>query len=141
MAISHEHQHLQADQAMLAGLIHDIGVLPVLTLAEEYPDLLRDEAKLDRLVESAHTELGKAILRHWNFPETLVKVASEHENLNYDSGSRPDYVDLIIVANLQSNKNRDRLEQAGDLSRIPAFAKLGLSNGMGSVDLEMAASF
>ncbi len=141
MAISHQHPHLQADQAMLAGLIHDIGVLPVLTLAEEYPVLLRDEAKLDRLVERAHTELGKAILRHWNFPETLVKVAAEHENLKYDSGSRPDYVDLIIVANLQSARNKGKLEQAGNLANIPAFVKLGLSEGFDSIDMEAAANF
>lgn len=141
MAISHQHPHLQADQAMLAGLIHDIGVLPVLTLAEEYPALLRDEQKLDRLIERAHTELGEAILRHWNFPDTLVKVAAQHENLAYDSGARADYVDLIIVANLQSAKNKDKLEQAGDLSAIPAFVKLGLSDGIDSIDMEVAAGF
>lgn len=141
MAISHQHPHLQADQAMLAGLVHDIGVLPVLTLAEEYPVLLRDEVKLDRLVERAHTELGKAILRHWNFPEALVKVAGEHENLKYDSGARADYVDLIIVANLQSAKNKGKLDEAGELSAIPAFVKLGMTDGFDNIDMEAAASF
>lgn len=141
VALAHQQPHLQADQAMLAGLIHDIGVLPVLTLAEEYPELLRDEAKLDLLAERAHTDLGQTILRHWNFPETLIKVAGEHENLQYDSGERADYVDLIIVANLQSTRNKHRLEQAGALANIPAFAKLGLSEGFDSIDMEVAASF
>jgi putative nucleotidyltransferase with HDIG domain len=141
MAISHQHAHLQPDQAMLAGLIHDIGVLPVLTLAEEYPTLLRDEQQLDRLVERAHTELGKTILRHWNFPDSLVKVAAEHENLQYDSGPRADYVDLIIVANLQSSRNKAKLEQLGNLANIPAFVKLGLVEGFDSIDMGVAAGF
>ncbi|MGV3591559.1 MAG: hypothetical protein ACO1PZ_07700, partial [Gammaproteobacteria bacterium] len=71
----------------------------------------------------------------------LVKVAAQHENLSYDSGARPDYVDLIIVANLQSAKNKGKLENAGNLAAIPSFAKLGLADGFDSIDMEVAAGF
>jgi HD-like signal output (HDOD) protein len=140
MALSHLHPHLQPDQAMLAGLVHDIGILPVLTLAEEYPALLNNERQLDQLVERAHTRLGKAILFHWDFPEVLIRVAGEHENLQYDSGVQSDYVDLIIVANLQSTRNACRYETLV-LTDVPAFVKLGMTDRIEVVELEVAAGY
>jgi len=59
---------LKPDQALLAGLVHDIGILPILTRAEDYPELLADEAMLDRIIHKAHTRLGAAILTKWLFP-------------------------------------------------------------------------
>lgn len=139
MGLCLQHPHLQSDQAMLAGLVHDIGILPLLTLAEEYPTLLEDEARLDRLIARTHCELGRAILEHWHFPESLVAVASEHENLAYEGGDKPDYVHLIIVANLHSQKNSSRCHGLGDLTAIPAFARLGLTEGIEIVEIDMAA--
>lgn len=120
-----DYRYLPSDQVMLAGLIHDIGVLPILTLAEDYPQLLEDEAKLDRLIDEAHVRIGTAILQHWNFSEELICVTREHENLQYQGGAKPDYVDLIIVANLRSDHKNAALARL-DLSAIPAFNKLGL---------------
>ena len=118
--------HLKADQAMLAGLTHDIGVLPILTMAEDYPALLADEAMLDNLIEHAHIRVGTAILEKWNFPEAIIKAVRHHEDFMFDSGAKPDYVDLLIVANLQSSDNAAKLAAIPDVSVIPAFAKLGL---------------
>jgi HD-like signal output (HDOD) protein len=123
---SQQQSHLKADQAMLAGLTHDIGVLPILTLAEEYPALLADEAMLDALIESAHARIGTAILQKWNFPEPIILAIQKHEDLLYDSGAKPDYADLLIVANLQSSDNAAQLAAIADVSVIPAFAKFGL---------------
>ncbi len=123
---SQQMPHLKADQAMLAGLTHDIGVLPILTMAEDYPALLADEAKLDALIESAHARIGTAILEKWNFPASIIAAVKNHEDYMYDSGVKPDYVDLLIVANLQSSDNAEKLAAIPDLSAVPAFAKLGL---------------
>src|SRR5690606_523758 len=92
VVISYQHPPLQSDQAMLAGLVHDIGILPLLTLAEEYPSVLQDEKRMDRLVEQAHTKIGKSLLLHWNFPEALAMVAAEHDNLQYQTDGPADYV-------------------------------------------------
>ncbi len=63
---------LQPDQATLAGLVHQIGVLPILTYAEEHELLLADTASLDHVIERIHPQLGERILRAWEFPEALA---------------------------------------------------------------------
>jgi putative nucleotidyltransferase with HDIG domain len=138
-AISHalaaQFTKLPPDQALLAGLIHDIGTLPILSRAEDVPELLEDEAKLDNVIAKTHTKIGEAILRKWNFPEELVAVAAEHENLTRNS-PKTDLVDVVMVANLQSYLGSDHPVTKVDWSSIPAFAKLGLQPDISVVDMD-----
>jgi HD-like signal output (HDOD) protein len=138
VGIALQYPHYAPDQAMLAGLVHDIGILPILTMAEDYPDLLKDEARLDDLIQRAHPFVGQAILKHWGFPEALVSVPREHENLMYDSHGKPDYVDLIIVAKMQSERNHGRLPK--NLKTIPAYCKLGLEDNFETIDMDLMSA-
>lgn len=127
---------LQKDQAMLAGLIHDIGALPILVRAEDIPELLEDEALLDRVIAHLHTTLGGKILRTWGFPDTLVAVAEQHEDLQRDPGGGPDLVDVVIAANLQSHFGSDHPHTRLDWSTVPAFHRLGMEPDVNVVDIE-----
>ncbi len=139
-AISHalcaEMTKLPADQAMLAGLVHDIGALPILSRVEEHPEILDDETILDSIIQKAHTTIGAAILKKWHFSDEIVTVASEHENLARDHDGPADYTDVIMVANLQSHFGTDHPHTTKDWTKIPAFAKLGLEPEMNIVDME-----
>ncbi len=134
-AMASQFTSLDPKQAMLAGLVHDIGTLPILTKAEDYPDLLEDEAALDTVIAELHARLGAEILKAWNFPEELVAVAAEHETIARVS-KNTDYVDVVIVANLQSYIGTQHRLASADWSRIPAFAKLGLSPDVNVIELE-----
>ena len=141
-AISHtlaaQFTKLSPQQALLAGLVHDIGALPILTRAEDYPQLLENEAALDRIIDKLHSKIGHAILKAWNFPAELVKVPLEHENLQRDS-EQVDYVDIVTVANLQSYMGSDHPMAKLDWSKVPAFAKLGLNPEINVVEMEETA--
>lgn len=119
---------LRPDQAMLAGLVHDIGVLPILVRAEEYPDLLANTTLLDKLSRELHTRLGTLILDSWDFPQEIIDVAAQHENLEYDSGDKIDYVDLVQVANIQAHLGSNHPLAEVDLNKIPSCIKLGMTN-------------
>ncbi|NQZ53344.1 MAG: HDOD domain-containing protein [Piscirickettsiaceae bacterium] len=134
--LARNHPSINNDEAMLAGLIHDIGTLPILMKADEKPNLLKNTALLDGVVSSLHPRVGAAILRKWEFPETLIAVAAEHENLNRNSANGPDLVDIVQVANLQSYMNTEKALDPNVLAKIPAFAKLGIETGMNVVELD-----
>ncbi|HEB57551.1 MAG TPA: HDOD domain-containing protein [Gammaproteobacteria bacterium] len=137
-ALSIPQTNLQADQALLAGLVHDIGILPILSRAEDYPELLNNEQALDRIIADAHVKVGEAILRTWNFSDDLVKVAAEHENLSRYHAGPPDYVDIVIVANMQDAYGTDRPYARVDWTTVPAFEKLGMETDVSSVDMDEA---
>lgn len=125
----------QSGQAMLAGLVHDIGALPILTQVEDYPQILDDEALLDSIISEAHTQIGKAILEMWHFSPELIAVVSEHENLQYDGGAKATDVDIVIVANLQSHIGTNHPLTNADWNTVPSFKKLGLDTDVNVVEM------
>jgi HD-like signal output (HDOD) protein len=130
---------LKADQAMLAGLVHDIGSLPILVKAEDFPELLEDTAMLDQYVRNLHTKIGKLILENWEFPAEIIAVACEHEDLDRDSGDAIDYVDVVQVANIQSHIGQDHPLARIDMTHVPSCIKFGFG-GEGE-EINMIAVF
>lgn len=130
-AISHvmarKFTKLKADQAMLAGLIHDIGAIPIINEGIHTPELLEDEALMNKVIHKLHTLIGTSILDDWNFPQELIDVVAQHEQLDRDSDSPIDYVDIVTVANLHSYIGTEHRLAQTDWSTISAFNKLGLS--------------
>lgn len=128
--------NLDPEQAMLAGLFHDIGVLPILMAAEQNPALLANSEALDQLIEQLHTQVGKLIVEHWDFPDNLTEVVWEHENLLRDHKPEADYSDIVLVANLQTPSKDNHSNNHVDWSAIPAFKKLGLDYEIEVIEIE-----
>lgn len=119
--------NLHEDTALLAGLLHDIGVLPVLHYAAEFPDVLESDEKLNLVLNELRASLGQQILQQWNFDRALSDVSAEAENWLRDSGKAADYVDVVIVAQIHSYFGKDEQENLPSLLSTPAFKKLNLS--------------
>lgn len=119
--------HLNKDEAMLAGLIHDVGTIPVLIKATEYPVLLEKEENLDKVIDKLHMSIGKFMLSRWNFDPGLVDVAASHDKLDrLPRGEKVDYVDIIQVANILSHKGTERRWAELDISSNLACKRVGL---------------
>lgn len=128
--------HLNADEAMLAGLVHQIGKLPLLVLAEKIPEFRDSPTRMDKLLEKVHPAVGKLIMASWDFPDNLKPVAYEYVNFRYDSGAKADYVDVVQVAFLQSIAGTEHPACRIDCSAVPAFAKLGFNTGTEILEIE-----
>jgi len=116
---------LRPDQATLAGLVHKIGVLPILTYAEENPSLLNDSLTLDSVIDELHAPIGDIILKAWGFPEELLRVPSQHVDFTRQI-PKADYADIVTVAMLQSQTPQQSANENIDFSEVTAFARLGL---------------
>ncbi|CAM3735701.1 HDOD domain-containing protein [Pseudomonas wadenswilerensis] len=114
---------LKPDQAALAGLVHQIGVLPILLYAEEHNELLSDPVSLNYVIEQIHPALGDKILSVWEFPEQLVHLPGLIQDL--DRGTdKVDYVDIVQIAQVLSSNSKER-----PLAALPAYRHLGLPTG------------
>jgi len=101
-------RYLETEQAYLAGLLHDLGVLPLLLLAAgsrdsklapgsiawgESVELERQQAGVD------HCLVGKCIGLSWNFAPQIIDVLEYHhrpQDARYD----PTLVDIVVAADL-----------------------------------------
>ena len=116
---------LAPDQATLAGLVHQIGALPILTYAEDHAELMNDSISLNHVIERIHPVIGDKILRTWDFPLPIAVVPSEYLDFTRDS-AKVDYVDIVQVATLQSYLGSEHPLTQMDWSTVSAFGKLGL---------------
>jgi len=138
-AISHAlagFARLKPDLAMLAGLLHDIGALPIIKYAEDHEALVNDEALLDQVIKSVHCKIGGEMLRRWEFPKEIIEVAAQHEDIYRAGGAKADYVDVVIVANLQSYMGGEHELAKADFAKVSAFAKVGLASDVNIIDLD-----
>ncbi|MDF3933565.1 HDOD domain-containing protein [Pseudomonas citronellolis] len=139
-ALCRHYTRLMPDQATLAGLVHQIGVLPILTYAEEHGELLADSISLNHVIERIHPIIGDRILKAWEFPAPIAAVPGQYLNFQRDSG-KADYVDIVQVATLQSYLGSQHPYTEMDWSGIPAFAKLGIDpNANLSEDEDLSAA-
>ena len=126
---------LNADEAFLAGLLHDIGELYILVRADDYPELFGEPAALKALIDQWHTGVGRAILEAWEMPDEIVLACDEHEVLDREHLGPPDLADVVLVANLHAKlQRRDSDDPGPDWEGIAAFKRLKLTPEM-SVDV------
>lgn len=130
---------LRPDTAMLAGLVHEIGTLPIIRVAETLGDDLLDETGRDRPIHDLQRRVGPMILKAWEFPEELIEVPGGWIDFSRSHDGPADYVDLVTVAALQSQQHREGHMSTVDRTRVPAFLKLGISAEVDVFDLEGVA--
>jgi HD-like signal output (HDOD) protein len=128
---------LKPELAMLAGLVHEIGVLPVLRMADEqFPEVAQDSAALERALAQLHPRTGVLVLRLWNFPPEIVDVPMQHVDLRRRHDGPADYGDVISIACLQTHIGVDHPLAAVDRGTVPAFGKLDLSPEVDMLEAE-----
>lgn len=115
---------LEPEQALLAGLVHDIGVVSILSHASTHSELARDEKALMALIRALRAEVGGMILRHWKFSDAITRAAIHARDWGYDSGTEIEYCDLVIIAQLHSLMKAGRVSEHPPFDRIPAYRKL-----------------
>ena len=85
---------LNPDQAMFAGLIHEIGKLPLCQFIDRLHTPITLE-QLDEVSNSLGAIAGTKLLRAWNFPDAMVQVVSARTRGDAHEIS---YRDLVLAA-------------------------------------------
>jgi putative nucleotidyltransferase with HDIG domain len=112
------------EEAMLAGLLHDIGMLPILNYAANHPSLIDDPVTFEQFVIATRVRAGVTVLQEWRLPVEMVTVVYESENWWRDSGLEPDLADVVLVAQIHSYLGKPERPNIPSMINLPAFRKL-----------------
>jgi HD-like signal output (HDOD) protein len=115
---------LDAERALLAGLVHDIGVVPVLDKARQYPRLLDDPEMLDQIAAQLRGEIGVLTLRQLGFDKEFIDIAARAEDWMRAGEAVPDYLDVVLLAQLHALVGTPQMHDVPRIDKIPAFRKL-----------------
>ncbi|WP_334063539.1 HDOD domain-containing protein [Alteromonas genovensis] len=89
-------REMSLDTMTLAALVHNIGVLPVLTEAERHPEVFANPSFLDVAIDKLSGRVGASIMKEWGFGETFVNVSQHWKDLSFIPES-VDYIDFVRV--------------------------------------------
>jgi HD-like signal output (HDOD) protein len=123
---------INPEQALLAGLIHNIGALPILVKAEDDDELFNNSEALGGVIIELTAPVGELILKTWNFGDSMTDVVKHAHNFNYDHEGTADLVDLVQIALLQGGHEPEEV----DWATVPAFSKLGMDTDVNVVEIE-----
>ena len=120
--------NLSPEQALLAGLLQDIGVLPILSVLNKYESQLESEAQVQGVIDRYASQVGLVLLKHWDFEPDMVEVARSRSDWLRDSGPEPELADLVLLASLNERIAEGQSEELPRLDEVPAFAKFALGD-------------
>lgn len=130
----------QSEKGMLAGLISQIGTLPIISYLSRFPQICESPDVFEKVVHELSGQVGAIILEQWNFDKELICVPLNFENWFRDEKVESDYADIIIVANIHSMYGHSEPGlKIPPLIEIPAFKKLGISKLGPQSSLEILA--
>jgi HD-like signal output (HDOD) protein len=129
---------LDGETAMMAGLMHQVGALPVIAAIDQWePEALTPE-QAELLLNAVQAEVGSTVLRRWQLPEVLAAIPESLAEPYRDTACSADYVDVVLVAHLQTLPPDDPRWDTLDRRRVSAYERLGLAADGEAIELTQA---
>lgn len=115
---------LNPDEAFLAGMLHNIGKVYILTRAKDVPALAADPQLIAHVQDAWHGPIGKSIIEAWGFSAAQASAAEGYRDFaRVVDGPAPDLTDIVQVARIVAGHHP---EDPLDFLTIPACRRLKL---------------
>jgi len=115
-----------SDNAMLTGLLHNVGSFYLLTRVDDFPEFGDPET-----ARSWGPGVGSAIISNWGFPDEIAKAVEDQDVTDNCQPGKANLHDLLVVSKRMaaipdSDEGRNAAVESWEGS--PAFCKLGISH-------------
>jgi len=113
--IARRFSSLNGDTALLAGLMHNVGRIYILTRASKYPTLTADPLTFNSIVRDWHANVAKALLENWKVAEEIVDAVAGYEDLDREARGPVTLTDVLSLAMLlERNRNGSEMNVPDD---------------------------
>ena len=109
---------LNPEEAMLAGLIHDLGAFYMLYRATQYEELRHRPDSVRYLIIQWHESIGVSLLNAIGIPEEIVDATVDHDQVRSTPSPIRSLPEVVYVANMLAGGHFEWLMQ--DQSDYPA---------------------
>ena len=115
------------DTALLAGLLHGIGRLYILTRASRHRSLFADVATYQAIERDWHLSIATALLEHWGIADEIVLAIRESEDFARESRGAVNLSDVLVAASLIAVFQEQPELLAARLQSVRAVGRLQLT--------------
>jgi len=102
---------ISIDSMTLGALVHNIGILPILTEAERHEDVFANPTFLEDAIEKLAGRIGGSIMKEWGFGDVFVDIAQHWRDLATlpDAVSYLDFVRVGAALSGRINSQKDAI--------------------------------
>ena len=98
--LARSHTRINRDDAMLAGLVHDLGAFYMLYRAAQYEELRIRPDTVRFLIVQWHESIGESLMVALGLPEHIIEAVRDHDQPRAPVESLKSLSDVIYVANM-----------------------------------------
>ncbi|HEY8220134.1 MAG TPA: HDOD domain-containing protein [Methylobacter sp.] len=117
-------QKADPDEALLAGLLHNIGVLPILTFADNLQEGSFQQTDIDLCINEIQGQIGSIILEQWEFPSNLRQIPLQAANWFTNTNNDLNLSDIVLLAKYHNVLTSPAKVELPLITTLPAFQKL-----------------
>jgi HD-like signal output (HDOD) protein len=119
---------LNGDAALLAGLMHNVGRIYIMTRASRHAELAADPLTYNSVVRDWHSNVAKAVLENWRVAEEIVDAVTSYEDLDREARGPVTLIDVLSLAVLLE-RNRSIVDPEPDVMFMKGLRRLQLQPG------------
>jgi len=123
--LARQQKGVNADTALLAGMMHGIGKVYIWSRASQNEALFSDKSTMDELLTAWHCPVGKSILESWCLPEDMVAAVEHYQH--YEDAAQSEHAKMVATLSIAdlvaANDDPGTLEEITDL---PEYKRLGI---------------
>lgn len=124
-AMAHESRCGRTDEAMLAGLLHNIGKVYLFARA---PRGAQGSSLDEAALRPWYPSIGQALIENWKLPDEIAVAVGGQLEVDRRHEGPADLHDLLILAVQVATRVQDNSADDGELAKLPATVALGLSD-------------
>ncbi len=122
--IARHTRKLNPEQALLGGLLHDIGMLIIISEWHKQSSTPLKSDALHQLGRELNGSLGSMVLRNWHMPDNIVAVSLEAEHWSRNHSDTLDVCDCVALAHAHDAAAPPWSLRPPALEQLAAFRKL-----------------
>ena len=123
---------VNADQALLAGLLHGLGRLYIVMRAEDTEDfeLFYPDTDIREIAGGWQAAIGKAILDKWGLPEAIQHAVEHQDDIDTEFEGPETLTDILIAAKAMAARDPEY-----DVEACPSVRRLSAAAGRSAIEV------
>lgn len=117
-------QQQNPEDALLAGLICDIGALPFLSFVANLPAEFIKDAEIEQAIPVLKGVVGATVLKEWDFPKEFIDVALASGDWFENTSDDLSLTDIVVLSRLHALIGKKTTADIPAITAIPAASKL-----------------
>lgn len=112
--LAHAYTRISPEEALLAGLVHDLGAFYMLYRAAQYPELRERPDTVKHVIMQWHEGVGVTLLETLGLPEEIVQASIDHDHPRPVSEIPRTLGEIVYISNILAGAHQEWLYQDFD---------------------------